>query len=79
MPTRNSAAIAGRRTGGAHGVFKFETRGMGFLLRQPSGAPRHQLADSGEVGDGADRSVGCGKSTFLRSLNRMNDMIEGAA
>jgi phosphate transport system ATP-binding protein len=24
-----------------------------------------------------DRPSGCGKSTFLRTLNRMNDLIEG--
>ncbi len=27
--------------------------------------------------DGADRPSGCGKSTFLRTLNRMNDTIDG--
>ena len=28
-------------------------------------------------GHGADRPSGCGKSTFLRTLNRMNDTIDG--
>ncbi len=32
---------------------------------------------SGTIGDSAHRPSGCGKSTFLRTLNRMNDLIEG--
>ena len=34
--------------------------------------------DPPEPGDRAHRASGCGKSTFLRSLNRMNDIVPGA-
>ena len=56
---------------------KFSVKGLGFWY-----GPKQALWDISL--DMPERSVmaligpsGCGKSTFLRSLNRMNDLIEG--
>ena len=38
---------------------------------------RRLNGDQGQPSDRFDRTSGCGKSTFLRTLNRMNDLIEG--
>jgi len=78
-----SAIISERNLGGWHSPdlkglrFKFEVRGLSFWYG--SNQALHGVSISIP-----ERSVmaligpsGCGKSTFLRTLNRMNDLVEG--
>lgn len=59
-------------------VYKFETRAMGFFY----GAHQALYEINLQVREKSVMALigpsGCGKSTYLRSLNRMNDIIEGA-
>ena len=59
-------------------VFKFETREMGFFYgtRQALYEVNLQIPEKSVMA--LIGPSGCGKSTFLRSLNRMNDIIEGS-
>ncbi len=66
------------RTGQPTQRVKIETRHLNFFLRSVTGPVRHLDADSREVGTALIGPSGCGKSTFLRTLNRMNDIVEGA-
>jgi phosphate transport system ATP-binding protein len=80
-----SAIISERNQSGWHppdlkGIrFKFEVRGLSFWYG--SNKALHDVSMSIP-----ERSVmaligpsGCGKSTFLRTLNRMNDLVEGTS
>ena len=44
---------------------------------RPAGASQHFYRYSGTRGNRVYRTLGCGKSTFIRTLNRMNDVIPG--
>jgi len=61
---------------GSH--FKFETRAMGFFYGAYQALFDIQLKIPEKSVMALIGPSGCGKSTFLRSLNRMNDIIEGA-
>ncbi len=58
--------------------FKFETRAMGFFYGAYQALFDIQLKIPEKSVMALIGPSGCGKSTFLRSLNRMNDIIEGA-
>lgn len=58
--------------------YKFETRAMGFFYGAYQALYDIHLKIPEKSVMALIGPSGCGKSTFLRSLNRMNDIIEGA-
>lgn len=56
---------------------KFQTRDMGFFYGQHQALQSINLKVPEKAVTALIGPSGCGKSTFLRSLNRMNDIIEG--
>ena len=76
-PTAGSGAAGGSDASIPSGMPKIETSGMSFFY-----GTKQALYDINlQIRDRAVTSLigpsGCGKSTYLRSLNRMNDIIEG--
>ncbi|MBI1345769.1 phosphate ABC transporter ATP-binding protein [bacterium] len=66
--------------GSAHkepGRIKFETRNMGFFYGVHQALTDINLKIPERSVTAFIGPSGCGKSTYLRSLNRMNDIIEG--
>ena len=55
---------------------KFKIQGLSFWYGPSQALFDISSSDSGTFGGRLDWSVGCGKSTFLRTLNRMNDLFE---
>ena len=49
------------------------------LVRRPPGPRGRGPDDGGRRGDRTHRPLGCGKSTFLRLLNRMHELVPGSA
>jgi phosphate transport system ATP-binding protein len=76
LPPGTAAAVASDRP--ATGVFKFETRQMGFFYGTHQALYDINLKIPEKSVTALIGPSGCGKSTYLRSLNRMNDIIEGA-
>ena len=70
---------AGGQSGGISpdGVPKIETRAMSFFYGTKQALYDIDLRIQSRAVTALIGPSGCGKSTFLRSLNRMNDIIEG--
>lgn len=60
------------------GVYKFESRSMGFFYGTHQALYDINLKIPEKSVMALIGPSGCGKSTYLRSLNRMNDIIEGS-
>lgn len=76
-PPGGNAGAGNSDAGNRPGTPKIETRGMSFFY-----GTKQALYDINlQIQDRAVTALigpsGCGKSTYLRSLNRMNDIIEG--
>src|SRR3954447_1306163 len=71
----NMGGIAGARTVSA--IPKIETRGMSFFYGTKQALYDINLKIQSRAVTALIGPSGCGKSTYLRSLNRMNDIIEG--
>lgn len=56
---------------------KFETRSMGFFYGSHQALTEINLLIPEKAVTALIGPSGCGKSTYLRSLNRMNDIIDG--
>jgi phosphate transport system ATP-binding protein len=68
-----SAAVGGASSG----KLKFETRKMNFFYGSHQALTDINLKIPEKSVTALIGPSGCGKSTYLRSLNRMNDIIEG--
>jgi len=77
-PTTAAAAADGNVPPGLQTVFKFETRAMGFFYGTHQALYDVNLKIPEKSVMALIGPSGCGKSTYLRSLNRMNDIIEGS-
>lgn len=78
-PAANSLSEAkGSAMGTASTTFKFETRAMGFFYGTHQALYDVNLQVPEKSVMALIGPSGCGKSTYLRSLNRMNDIIEGS-
>jgi phosphate transport system ATP-binding protein len=75
-PGANPAAGDGDGAGGTR-VPKIETVQMGFFYGTHQALREISLQINERAVTALIGPSGCGKSTFLRSLNRMNDIIEG--
>ncbi len=69
----DSAAVGGASSG----KLKFETRKMNFFYGSHQALTDINLKIPEKSVTALIGPSGCGKSTYLRSLNRMNDIIEG--
>jgi phosphate transport system ATP-binding protein len=73
-----AAATDGASLAVSQTTFKFETRAMGFFYGTHQALYDVNLKIPEKSVMALIGPSGCGKSTYLRSLNRMNDIIEGA-
>ena len=77
---RRPAAVTAEDGAGSDRVAcrRDRSRGLSLLLRSEASAARHlRQASSATWSRRSSARPGCGKSTFLRTLNRMNDIIPG--
>ena len=80
VPPRAVPASTGLTNGVSHELVRpavFDITDMSVHYGANSALAWTTLEDLPQPCDCGDRPVGCGKSTFLRSLNRMNDSIPG--
>ena len=76
-PTTGSSVQGTSEVPNRTGTPKIETRGMSFFYGTKQALHDINLKIEDRAVTALIGPSGCGKSTYLRSLNRMNDIIEG--